>query len=148
MQYCRTLLLSVKPSIRDDLTPSSGPFLYCTSRSSSSTWIITVFSSTTSHFLHYLNDFLSFFFFFFFKDTSRSIPTTRTDTNPQTKGLRLPERNQRHNGKLAQQDEPIDGQRGADTGQPCSAQKQPSSHQPQAVTPSPLHSLHEAPKFN
>lgn len=72
-------------------------------------------------------------------DTSRSIPTSRTDKNPQTEGLLLPERDKQHSrkpGTAVQESAATDSHTWWErTGltHSCIAQQQPKSSKPETV---------------
>lgn len=79
--------------------------------------------------------FLHYSFVFHAPDTSRSIPATGTDKNPQTEGLRLPERDKRHVDRhgTAEEDSPGAGKRTAHKRACSEQQEQPEPGQPQTV---------------
>lgn len=90
----------------------------------------------------YINVFFLFLslLFIFAPDTSWIIPTPRTDQDPQTEKLLLPERDKRHNSKIgtAKQDSPSTTQSrdGREAPEPNStgSQQQSKSGQSQTVT--------------
>ncbi len=150
--HCGLLL-----SIKYDLISSSGHYQYCIN-----SWL-SYWKRFSQNHGHYLHSTLSLVFsphFFliifavslsaictalcqtslsvcFSTDTSRSIPTTGTDKNPQTEGLQLPERDKRRTAEQesAAADSSGRWERAAHT-HTCSTQQQqqqPTSSEPQTV---------------
>lgn len=99
-----------------DFAPSRGHNLYC-----------NFLSHKIIVFFFLLQPFETLKLFRFLLDPSRSIPTSWTDQNPQTEGLRLPEGDKRQHNKRAEQKSVDNHER------TCGAQ-QPSSDKPQTVT--------------